>query len=124
MLNGLHVTNFNLWPQRLLRIFRIFFTEDDERCADFEHSIFHIHTKHNGITLAENLDSLKHAGEDSLFTLLDLTLLTYLVHILREEISQVIDYIGCKDLNLVLFCIFLSISKHLHVEHQQTPISV
>lgn len=80
-----------------------------KRSAYFYHSIFNIHTQHNGVALPKDSHCLQDARKDRLLAFLYLPLLSHLIDVFGEIISQMIDDICSEDLDFILLGIFLSI---------------
>ena len=119
MLNRLHNSQLHLLISNFLRLINsyLFFLVDTDWGANLQHSIFNINAQHNRVTFAESCDLLENAREHSLFTFFFPPPLFYVLNVLIEEVSQVVNDIGSKNFDSIFFSILLGISQDFDIEH-------
>ena len=94
------------------------FFRNTQRSAYLEDTCFDSDTDDDGLLHVEDsaLDHLKESREDSLDTVLRLSLFLAFLDILSELIEQVIDNVCCEDSDSVVIRKGLCIGHHLHIK--------
>ena len=115
--DGLHNSYFNSVNfNSFIGIFWILLSVNYKRSADLDDSILNINTKYNRITLSKDSNCFKNTRENCFLSLLYFPLFSYLINVLSEIISQMINDICSKYPNFILLSVFLSIREDFNIE--------
>ncbi len=101
-----------------LWVFWILLFIKSERCSDSNWTVLDINSEYYWIILSKNSNCFKNTRENGLFSFFNFSLFSNLWNILGKIIGQMIDDIGCKDLNLIFFSVFLCILKNFYIKNQ------
>ena len=90
--------------------------------SNLENSSLYINSQDNRITLSEDSYLFKNTRKHCLLSFFHSSRLLDFFNILEEVICQVINNVSCENFDLILFSIFLSISKHLDIKDKHAGI--
>jgi hypothetical protein len=96
--------------------------DGSDRAVDSELTLGNIHTNDDGIVLVEDLDRLEDTREDSKHLGFLLLLLELFIHVLGEGIEQMVNDIGCENLDALILSVLLSFLVDLDIETQHDSI--